>query len=558
MEGGSRTENGIVGGRLALASLEIPESEDDSDRLVPAPGSTARDGLMEMHDGLGFSYFQEIEGKKRFWAVTTASGDAVKGPEIFPKDTTIYELEDGSASWIHPAVKREVVRNSNHHYGTEFSGRAGNLAASRDNGLLPHRLLRVENPGGSQDAHKITNGTTCTTEMKWTNLQKLHRRRTNCGYSTEGHTLTPVNKGLSIIKFGGNGLQGHSYDVNSFDCRSLNWQLEQPTGTVPIGRTGHGAAAIGSDQSRLLIFGGVSKDGRLNDLNMLDCSSMKWTPIVVASASSVPTQRGRMGMTAMANGTSAAVFGGRQGYRYLGDKYFNDIHIFDGQNIEWINVKPRNNIAPVPRSGASLHLVNDRQLFVFGGYEDGSCHFDDSWLFDLTSLTWNRIPYPDEPHPEAREGHASVKIADAVLVYGGESRKRGYVKDLHSFSCSSLRWCGEPVAEGYTPGNCTGMAAAKIDERRALFAGGDTGFRHSNESFILEVAHLNRHDVDMLVETAVGKGVGDECCVVCLEEPPAAIFLMCGHYVCCKKCAKLCDCCPMCRQHVSKVHLMDE
>lgn len=41
---------------------------------------------------------------------------------------------------------------------------------------------------------------------------------------------------------------------------------------------------------------------------------------------------------------------------------------------------------------------------------------------------------------------------------------------------------------------------------------------------------------------------GKDTCVVCMEAPSNAVFLKCGHMVCCEGCAESLACCPMCRE----------
>ncbi|KAI0560174.1 Galactose oxidase central [Gracilaria domingensis] len=381
-----------------------------------------------------------------------------------------------------------------------------------------------------------------------------------CG--TEGHTLTAVNGGKTLIKFGGSagvgGAEKAGTRLNSLhqlDVDSMKWSTIFPSGVSPIGRTGHGTVALGTDQSRLLVFGGSSPKGRLNDLHMFHVGNETWSPVTCDGIP--PGIRARMGMTVTSDGANVLVFGGRSLYRYLGGKYYDPLYVnmFNAERSQWIQMRPRGSgQRPRPRSGCVVEFINERQMFVHGGYDDGDRFYDDAFIFDLISSSWHSIPYPDEPtRPKAREGHASAVMGEQVLVYGGDS-SAGLLNDLAVFESSRLRWVDTPSLVGHAPGKVCNAAMASTADDKVVLVGGDNGFSMSHSTFCLEVSHRSVLDAKSLVEIATERGPDAKRCVVCLDAPVQTMFLWCGHTVCCSSCSKLVGVgCPMCRTPFSEI-----
>lgn len=394
------------------------------------------------------------------------------------------------------------------------------------------------------------------TEMKWIRLADRGDNQLIPGSRTEGHTLTSMHGGRTLLKFGGKGPDGKTNEVAAYDSYSMNWTQLHPLGVPPTPRYGHGAVSIGSDRSRLLVFGGSSRLGRLNDLHILHEENVAWSP--VNASGEAPAVRSRLGMTATSAGDMALVFGGRSIYRFLGGTYYDskNVHAFLADRSQWITMAPRGSgKGPSPRSGCVVEFINDRQMFVHGGYDDGDRFFADSWLFDLASCSWHRTPYPNEPtEPSARESHASTVVNGSVLIYGGEQERGGYASDLHMFDPDRLRWVDTPSVSGYSPVGLSGTALATVSDSSVILAGGDNGYSISREAYALDIARYPRADINHLKDQARGRDLADALCVVCLDARVDTMFLWCGHTVCCKSCSqKVSSTCPICRRPVNSV-----
>jgi len=423
------------------------------------------------------------------------------------------------------------------------------------------------------------------------------------GTPTEGHTLLAVDVpacgaagGRTIFKFGGRDAAGGWHnDLYAYRPATASWAWLSPVGAPPCGRTGHAAAMLAG--GRMVVFGGATRSGRVADLHMLDTGRLAWTPLSSgapvaaaaagdaaahppslvatwhggrgggasaaaaaggpAGAAATPPARARTAMVATQSGMSAVLFGGRSGYTYMGDRYFNDLHLFDGVRGGWLPLIPAAaSPAPGRRAGHVSHLVNDRAVLVHGGLLDSACSYADTWLFDLVSGHWVRPPYADGPDaPLAREGHASAALPGSIVVFGGAANNGMYLNDVAVLDTGTLRWAaGGVVARGATPVGRTGAALAPIDDRRLLLVGGETGWSiEGGRGVVLDTAYASMAEMRELMAAAVGRGGGAEACVVCLTAPVDTVFLWCAHYVCCWACAKrVMPTCPLCRGHVFK------
>lgn len=391
--------------------------------------------------------------------------------------------------------------------------------------------------------------------MLWT---RLPEESFSPGVVTEGHTLTPVNRGNTLLKFAGAAGEGGKRlnTLDAFDVRTLTWTRLNASGVLPAARTGHAAVALGSDQSRLLIFGGSSPQGRRNDLHMYHVRNQTWSPVTCTGTP--PEKRSRMGMTVASDASTALVFGGRSLYRFLGGEYYDALHVnaFHAERAQWVRMVPRGSgPRPAPRSGCVVEFINHRQMFVHGGYDDGDRFFDDTFLFDMVSSSWQQIAYPDEPRgPSPRESHASVMLDGKVFVYGGDSRN-GLLNDLHMFNPATLRWEESPSLVGHGPGRVCGVGLAAIGESEALLVGGDSGFvEMTRGEYTLSISRRSTVDAKGMQEIAMERGPDAGVCVVCMDSKVDTMFLWCGHSVCCRACSRLVKhICPVCRQPFSEI-----
>lgn len=455
--------------------------------------------------------------------------DMDRAPEIMSSRATSFSLSTMDAMDHHPGSLMRLVET------------ASTAPSVRDADEVGSQGLEVGRP-------RIV-------EFRWT---PLPIESSIPGGGCEGHTLTAMCNRRGLLRFGGSVGRGRvrSNALQWFDASSLQWSEIDAQGVVPDGRTGHGAVALGSDASRLLIFGGTSSQGRRNDLHVYHTLNKTWSP--VACTGTPPGVRARMGMTATSDGQTALIFGGRSLYRWMGGIYYDPlfIHAFHAERAQWIQMQPRGSgPRPSPRSGCAVEFLNDRLMVVHGGYEDGNQFFDDTFLFDLTSSSWVLPPYPNEDtKPTAREGHASTVLDGNVMMICGGDGESVFSSDVHLFEGDKLRWIDKPNLVGMNPGHTVSGAMATIDDGRVIFAGGEGSYRLSRMVYRLDVSHRSVVAEEGFCELIRERGPDASTCVVCLDQPVETMFLWCGHSVCCTLCSRMVRrVCPVCRKTFSKV-----
>jgi hypothetical protein len=596
MLGGVHTEFGIFGARPVVFGVPLPaiDAPISSGVAVPSPPPAAAEPggrCLELVDSFGWTYWHDT----RAAACGAADPDSRIKPDAFgvvhDPDVRLAapcnvervsrsrsrSRADGAELRVHP----RACHVSGQPFGPPASrpaapgagseGRAGQAAGGRKaerrlrssvGDLLgddtSSRRLLVSAGGRAalclrasdedDEGLALTDDAGCATDMRWTRLDSAlaDGPRAVCP-GTEGHTLT--RHGDCVLRFGGATDDGGKLNaVFSLNPATLQGSERPAVGALPEGRVGHGAVSIGGPgMPRMLAFGGTSRRGRLNDMHCFDVERNAWSPVAASGAR--PSPRARLGMALLHD--SALVFGGREGYSYLCDRYFDEVCCFNATRSEWVAVAPRGT-GPSPRCGSAVQVLNERLLFVHGGFDERK-YFGETWLLDTVSCSWQRPPYADGGlAPSGRESHASAAVGDCVLVYGGES-VGAYCADLHLFDGARLRWCGTPEASGHSPGARCGAAMAALDGRRVLVVGGLSGFCAASDAFVLDTQLVSRRDVDAIRAVGVARGADAAACVVCLDEAPTQMFAFCGHTVVCLRCARRgMSVCPVCRAPVSK------
>lgn len=570
MVGGVTTDVAVSGAHPVIFGSKL----SDTGRVQAS--ENLPQGWVRLVDTFGYKYYHHLRSGVDVWTLphdhTTAA--ALKRDDLRALQLGFERCKhgifrctaDATETWIHPAATR--VSASSYDAGMGDVGSvvtipqedspptslSVSLSTIDFSDLHPAALTtRVNNPADEQCANGEVMRSRIV-EMQWTE----HSRRSYIpDGGLEGHSLTAVNGAKSLLLFGGSKGSGGARmnALHSLDVDSMTWKTIFPSGVSPAVRTGHGAVALGTDQSRLLIFGGSSPQGRRNDLHTFHVANETWSP--VSCTGTPPGVRARMGMTVTNDGSTALVFGGRSLYKYLGGRYYDSLYVnaFHAERSQWVQMRPRGSgKRPEPRSGCIVEFVNGRHMIMHGGYDEGDRFFDDTYIFDIVSSSWQQLPYPDETVvPHGRESHASTVMGGQVVIYGGESR-RGLQNDLNVFDSTRMRWTEQPNAVGRAPGKLCLAAMAAIDDSTCVLVGGDNGFSMSRSVYSMQVSHRSAIDANGMKELAMERGPDAGTCVVCLDAKVDTMFLWCGHSVCCRKCSKLVkSTCPICRKPFSEI-----
>ena len=96
-----------------------------------------------------------------------------------------------------------------------------------------------------------------------------------------------------------------------------------------------------------------------------------------------------------------------------------------------------NSVNPSVRNGASMVYISS-SLVLFGGQDQGTV-YNDVWLFDLESLTWQEI-VTNGNYPAARYRHGYGVSGNYMVIKGGISENEVILQDLYMLDFATLYW----------------------------------------------------------------------------------------------------------------------
>lgn len=192
------------------------------------------------------------------------------------------------------------------------------------------------------------------------------------------------------------------------------WTRIEPSGSyAPLARRYH-SAVYDSVRDRMVIFGGATDSGDMDDTWAFDLADPRWTNL----SSSTPRPSWRKYHAAVYDPVRdrMVVFGGGAGASTLYDDLW--ALSFAG-NPAWSRLYPLGGSVPKARSGSTLNYDPGRDRFwVVGGYS-GTWE-NDAWTYEPASRTWERTATWGTPMA-GRELHTTIvdPVADRLVVYGG-------------------------------------------------------------------------------------------------------------------------------------------
>jgi len=297
----------------------------------------------------------------------------------------------------------------------------------------------------------------------------------------------PVGK--QIIMFGGRGegkIVGDLLDdIWAFDLEKENWR-EIKSSSPPPSRLSPGLVYDPSHH-QVILFGGYSSRGRLDDTWLLDLNDYEWEEVNPALS---PPARSDLGMAYDGSNHIVLLFGGMclENQRDLCD----DTWFFDPESNRWIEMNPPS--SPPVMYGHSLNydFLNDKFL-VWGGhmskFDQGnisSAGYNDSiWSYSYAENQWREIPPDNQSHPSARYWHQAVYDSgfSRLFVFGGDGGSR-YLADTWFYDLETNIW-SRHISEQTPPARIVGTAVYTTDyEQIILFGGLRQDFKNLNDTWI--------------------------------------------------------------------------
>lgn len=209
-----------------------------------------------------------------------------------------------------------------------------------------------------------------------------------------------------------------------------NWlQLTPASGNMPAPRS-NAAVIYDSLNHRLVIFGGKSASGNLNDVWAFDLRNNSWSELTITSGSA-PAPRFTANGVYYPSAQQMIIWSGQ------GAAFFNDVWAFDLGTKSWSQFNPPDP-KPNARYGvASIFDPQAKEMVAFAGFTDAG-RFDDTWRFNIENSTWKKISLVT--HPEKRCLHSASydALRQRMIIYGGQtSGPRG---DIWAFDLAQNSW----------------------------------------------------------------------------------------------------------------------
>jgi uncharacterized protein (TIGR03437 family) len=259
-------------------------------------------------------------------------------------------------------------------------------------------------------------------------------------------------------------------------AQSSDWQWRELTvasGQKPDARR-NAVAVHDPVAKRIILFGGISDSGLLNDTWAFSFETRLWTKLTTTGGPPPP----RFAFDAVYDpiGHQIVIYAGQ------GAGFFNDTWTLNLNTLEWRDVSPAsNNARPKARYGsASIFDPVSRSLVQFAGFTSESGRFQDTQSFGLANNTWTDwTPAGNKPQVRCLLTAAFDKANRRMIIYGGQ--RNGPLDDLWSFDIASRTWTNLTVAT--RPAGRWFAASFVGSDGRFILFGGFTGSGNNNETW---------------------------------------------------------------------------
>lgn len=227
----------------------------------------------------------------------------------------------------------------------------------------------------------------------------------------------------SLLVLGGGDGENHLNDIHILELSTLTWKTLYTAGNTPSPRSRHTATLV---ENQLFVIGGGNDESTVfNDVYILDINTGQWTKPNIKGSPPIP----RWGHSSISVGFHIYIFGGNDGKRML-----NDVNILNTETLTWVlpPVIKYGDVIPLPRAGHASTVFNhgsSQYLCVFGG-GNGEKIYNDTYIYDIENGNWIRPPIKGVL-PSTRCGHTCDYIDGKVYVFGGTNGTKFY-DDLYT------------------------------------------------------------------------------------------------------------------------------
>lgn len=250
-----------------------------------------------------------------------------------------------------------------------------------------------------------------------------------------GQTLCPIDAQTALL-IGGQGTRMHfcKDPMWKLCTEGLGWVAAETLaeGPTPEARIGH-TAVFDPDSSRIFVFGGSKNNKWFNDMHILDTQSWRWR--TVQAQGKVPPLAYHS--CSLFRGELFVLGGVFPRPHPEPDGCSEALYIFDPQLSIWYQPIVTGT-KPPPRSGHSACLMQERKIYVFGGWDAPVC-FNDLYMLDLGLMEFSAVK-TSGPAPSPRSWHGSVVLSDThFLIHGGYNGTKA-LTDAFIFDIDTSSW----------------------------------------------------------------------------------------------------------------------
>ncbi|MBI2506227.1 MAG: T9SS type A sorting domain-containing protein [Candidatus Latescibacteria bacterium] len=243
------------------------------------------------------------------------------------------------------------------------------------------------------------------------------------------------------------------------------WVRLNTSGPTPPHRS-RAAAICDPRGHRLVVFGGTSPLGNLNDIWALDLGTLEWADLTPLTDGPIP--RPRL--------TPSAVYdpGGHRMLMWSGqgdEGFFNDLWAFDLKQGTWTELNTTGAV-PNRRYGTVSALdPGSGSMAIFAGFTDEG-RFGDTWRYALESRVWTRIFESEGPGLRCLHSASFDRQGRRMIIYGGQ--RSGPLDDIWAFEFATDTWT-ELTPEQRPPGRMFTAQVYDAYHHRVLLVGGNLG-----------------------------------------------------------------------------------
>lgn len=248
------------------------------------------------------------------------------------------------------------------------------------------------------------------------------------------------------------------------------WRELTPTGAGPTPRT-HPSSVYDEARHRMVVFGGRSAQGYLDEMWILDLNTMQWAQVVPQSG---PTPPPRSTHNAVYDGPNDRflVWSGR-----LANDFYNDVWSFDLANQVWTELLPD---GPIPNMRYGTAAIMDPlagNLVTFAGFTNEG-RFDDTWRFDPGVPSWIDLGLSANPGRRCLHSASYDARDHRMVIYGGQ--RDGPLGDLWALDLNTQVWTELTPADSPRGRTFPVTVYDELGHRFWVFGGATGGAKQDN------------------------------------------------------------------------------